>query len=1100
MEFEFSGTPFLSNLFRRTPQANASDSNLAAASSDSSTSISEYPQWYQRLRNEGNRVVPTLMKDFKGNDEALHSLAEAIFDMGLSISDTNRRLLIAASERWLRGDGRFPCQIESSLRNANERPITRRGRGRLPHQSAPARSRSADDTPQVPAGPPNPPPPLAPVPQPPGPSAPPDAPSRPRGSLNQARVSLQRQFSQGSVVDEDEYRTVRSQSRHPAVMHPTAKKKLMASQHFAVPPGISDPNLALLYNPFTEDGVGLSRNLTHPNVVEISRQYLKERRDMLKGMAYYFWQMWNKGNHHLTSMENMAQYIPPVPEYAQKPQWQDVLDLDVYPLEVCAFLEELDFWDHLIISMMTTLLSFVCLVPPSSSMYLPEREQYLYLRETDFLVETSSSSESEWESPEALREHQRRRLVKTGKKKRPQKPALFSGRGVPGHSTRMGFQAFAALRGYRSNQVRMAGDHTYWRSEILARNLELQAEAAGQRDEQVDEYLKRIGAQANNLGQGNANLDPVVINSTLISNPGQGKPLHCSFCSSKQHEVKDCLDKIRFEINSNRALGNLLNPPAPPQRILPVHTRTPFPQAPAAPAPRPVSGISSIPHAPPAAPPPAPAPPDDAAPVIPVAPPVGAAVPSVPVPGRSGLPPVSSKDMERSLPKLEENPTQKKALEFAEAYKFLTEREDVKDLEQQLKQAVANRLQDSSKSWFMKWCAVNPMSNFLEAFRARFLNSTRMTAVSDQCNLITRKQGESTMEYGRRLQSETEPLLSLLKCPEDRQQSNKLVVEHFVRQLPGWFQKIIRPDASENVWFEEILTRTKAEVELSGDPVPAVKSVSFGSVETVPQTAAILSAVPDLTRPAVGHTKNYGRGRGRNNNSKYRQKSPNRDSTPPPAPPTPQLMAVAVPPPQAQSFQDSRPRQSSPGGQQQYNPGSRPSSPHPNEHDGPLRRSPRDHPGSWQPRPQAPRNPSAPRAQVLNPGMGVADLGSNQPGVYDFGGSGTTPAPRAPPTGMQGDATYRLTPCFRCNNFGHWRSECPNQWAVCNVCGGPHTDEEHGKKIPAPKPMRNPAYQMPQGSQVASYPSTPYYGGTPSRSNAPSGNGNSPSRNMNHRR
>jgi len=146
MEFELSGTPFLGNLFSRTSRTRASDSNLAAHSSGSSVSVSEFPPWYQKLYRERNGAVPTLMKDFKGNDEALHTLAEAIFDLDIGISDTNRKLLIAASQRWLRGDSRFSDQIDSSLRRANERPIDRQSRRRQPRRHDATRSRSAEDS------------------------------------------------------------------------------------------------------------------------------------------------------------------------------------------------------------------------------------------------------------------------------------------------------------------------------------------------------------------------------------------------------------------------------------------------------------------------------------------------------------------------------------------------------------------------------------------------------------------------------------------------------------------------------------------------------------------------------------------------------------------------------------------------------------------------------------------------------------------------------------------------------------------------------------------------------------------------------------------
>jgi len=93
-------------------------------------------------------------------------------------------------------------------------------------------------------------------------------------------------------------------------MHPLARKKLMQAQHFSLPPEISDTQLALLYDPLKEDGVGLSRRVTSPNIVEISRQYLKERRDMLKGMAYYLWNLWNQGRYSIQGLEGMAQSSP----------------------------------------------------------------------------------------------------------------------------------------------------------------------------------------------------------------------------------------------------------------------------------------------------------------------------------------------------------------------------------------------------------------------------------------------------------------------------------------------------------------------------------------------------------------------------------------------------------------------------------------------------------------------------------------------------------------------------------------------------------------------------------------------------------------------
>jgi len=485
---------------------------------------------------------------------------------------------------------------------------------------------------------------------------------------------------------------------------------------------------------------------------------------------------------------------------------------------------------------------------------------------------------------------------------------------------------------------------------------------------------------------------------------------------------------------------------------------------------------------------------------------------------------MSAKDIERSLPRLEENPTQAKALEFLTSYTYFVRSPDYESLEHQLQQAVVNRLQGSAKTWFIQWCATNNMKEFPQAFQDRFLNTTRLMGVTEKCMQLTKKQGESTMEYGRRLQTETEPMLALLKDPEDKAQSAKMVVEHFIRQLPGWFQKIVRPSPSEKLSLEVLLARTKAEIELSGDPSPAVKSVTFGAVQVEDDAEVpIASVTTDMSRPAVGHTKNYNGKNGRNKkgNQKARSPAPAYETAPveqqvaayQPAPQAPrqqqQKCAASPPQPQAPQYQvpqqqqyhvPAPPYQSQASPRPQANVGYRQNAspkrgPQPDQ----LRRSPRNHPGS---QPQVGASPQFSSQQVVpltqvNPGMGVANPMSSQPGLFHFGAPATGNAPGQVSNSVA--VMQRHAPCFRCTQLGHWRTECPRQYQTCASCRiFGHIAEECGKKIPEPKPLRNAQYAFPPGAQVVSYPVQQYYG--PPQSNVSQGNGIGPSQNMTQRR
>jgi len=181
----------------------------------------------------------------------------------------------------------------------------------------------------------------------------------------------------------------------PAKMYESARRKLLAPQYFAPPPEIGHYSFAALYDPSLEDGVGLSRDPTRPNLVEVSRQYLKERRDMLKGMTYYLWQLWNQGTVQINNLEDIANHVVAMPEYVNKPKWSEVLDPSLFPKEVTTFLDELDYWDHLIMCLLKLLApKFRSMCPQRSPLYDEARADFLYIRDTDFLMETSSSEDS----------------------------------------------------------------------------------------------------------------------------------------------------------------------------------------------------------------------------------------------------------------------------------------------------------------------------------------------------------------------------------------------------------------------------------------------------------------------------------------------------------------------------------------------------------------------------------------------------------------------------------------------------------------------------------------------------------------------------------